>query len=291
VGIIEPERRQAGWQSGIARRLRAGEGLTGVVLKMPAPALTELAGHAGLDLVVLDTEHGPTGADMLEHHIRAADSAKVPILVRVSANDRVQILTALDAGAAGVIVPHVNTADEAAAAVRAAHYPPVGDRGFALTTRAGHYGTRRPESHLGDAAEHTLVIVQVEDVAAIPHVAQIAATPRLDAVWVGPGDLSMSLGRPSQFTHPDVVAALNEITTQIRFARNAHLCVIVRKEEDSRRWRRRGAGIVLFSALDLIADRFVELASDAIPHDLRHLPANDENLPAPRPATSLPDFT
>lgn len=291
MGIIEPARGPASWHGGIAERLRAREGLVGVVLKMPAPALAELAGHVGLDLIVLDTEHGPNGADLLEQHLRAADSAEIPVLVRISANDRTQILAALDAGAAGIIVPHVNTAEEAAAAVRAAHYPPLGDRGFALTTRAGRYGTRRPDFHLGDAAEHTTVIVQIEDVAAIPHVAAIAATPRLDAIWVGPSDLSLSLGRPSQFSHPDVVAAVDQIEEQIRLARNAQLCVIVRNEEDARSWRRRGAGIVLFGALDIIADRFAELVSDAIPRDLRGGPANDGHVPVRQSASTTPDFT
>ncbi|WP_051791457.1 HpcH/HpaI aldolase family protein [Amycolatopsis jejuensis] len=287
MGIIEPERRPAAWQLGIAKRLRAGEGLVGVVLKMPAPALAELAGHVGLDLIVLDTEHGPNNADLLEHHIRAADSAEIPVLVRVSANDRTQILTALDAGATGVIVPHVNTAEEAAAAVRAAHYPPMGDRGFALSTRAGRYGTKRPESHIGDAANHTIVIVQVEDAAAIPHVADIAATSRLDAIWVGPSDLSMSLGHPSQFSHPEVVAALDEIESKIRSAHNARLCVIVRKKDDSRKWRRRGAGIVLFSAMEVIGDQFAEFASDAIADELHGAAIADGH----RPAGPLPDFT
>ncbi|WP_158688018.1 MULTISPECIES: HpcH/HpaI aldolase/citrate lyase family protein [Actinomycetes] len=288
MGTAEPERRRTGPKLGIARRLREGRVLAGVVLKMPAPALAELAGHVGLDLIVLDTEHGPNGADLLEHHIRAADSADIPVLVRVKSNDRTEILAALDAGAAGVIVPHVNNAQEAAAAVRAAHYPPLGDRGFAMSTRAGRYGTNRPERHIGDATERTIVVVQVEDVAAIPHVSEIAATTRLDAVWVGPSDLSMSLGRPLQYSHPEVVAAIDEIEAQIKSAHNARLCVIVRKESDARRWRRRGAGIVLFGAMEAIADRFAEFASDAIADELRGGPLADGHVPAAR---TLPDFT
>lgn len=286
MGILEPDRHE-----GVADRLRAGEGLVGVVLKMPGPALAEVAGHAGLDLVVLDAEHGPNGADMLEHHVRAADCAGIPVLVRVSANDRTQILAALDGGATGVIVPHVNTPEEAAAAVRAAYYPPDGNRGFALSTRAGWYGTRRLESHLGDAARQTLVIVQVEDAAAIPYVTAIAATPRVDAVWMGPSDLSMSLGHPSEFTHPEVVAAVDQIDSQIKRANGARLCVIVRTEDEARAWRRRGAGLVLFSALDLIADRFAELATEAIPRGLRGGPAGNGQLPTPRPAQTVSDPT
>ncbi|MCP9977754.1 SDR family oxidoreductase [Actinomadura madurae] len=171
---------------------------------------------------------------MLENHIRAADSAGVPVLVRVTANQPVQILHALDAGAAGVIVPHVDTAEQAAAAVRAAHYPPHGSRGFALSTRAGRYGATRTDVHMR-TAERTLVIAQIEDVAALPHVAAIAATPRLDAVWVGPSDLSLSLGRPGRPDHPDVLAAIDRIVADTHRAANAKLCVLARDEREAAR--------------------------------------------------------
>ncbi|GAA3924598.1 aldolase/citrate lyase family protein [Actinomadura viridis] len=244
----------------LAARLRSGAAVTGVVLKMPGAALVELAGHVGFDLVVLDTEHGPAGGELLENHVRAADSAGVPVVVRVSSNRPEQILHALDAGAAGVIVPHVDTADQAAAAVRAAHYPPHGSRGFALSTRAGRHGAARTDRHIRDA-ERTLVIAQIEDVAAIPHVAEIAATPRLDAVWVGPGDLSLSVGRPGDLDHPDVTAAIDRIVTDAQGARNAKLCVIVRDEREARSWRSRGAAIVLYNAIDVIRTSLTSLAS------------------------------
>src|SRR5262245_35125759 len=104
---------------------------------MPAPATLELAGHTGFDFALIDTEHGIADGQQLEHHLRAADSAGLDCVVRVGANDSTEILRALDAGARGVVVPHVTTAAEAAAAVRAAHYPPIGKRGLALSTRAG----------------------------------------------------------------------------------------------------------------------------------------------------------
>ncbi|MCQ0010753.1 HpcH/HpaI aldolase family protein [Actinomadura madurae] len=198
---------------------------------------------------------------MLENHIRAADSAGVPVLVRVTANQPVQILHALDAGAAGVIVPHVDTAEQAAAAVRAAHYPPHGSRGFALSTRAGRYGATRTDVHMR-TAERTLVIAQIEDVAALPHVAAIAATPRLDAVWVGPSDLSLSLGRPGRPDHPDVLAAIDRIVADTHRAANAKLCVLARDEREAGSWRRRGADIVLFNALDVIRASLALLASE-----------------------------
>lgn len=248
----------------LAPRLRAGEGLTGMVLKMPAPALVELAGHIGFDLIVLDTEHGPADGSMLEDHLRAAASAGIPAIVRVTGNNPAQILHALDGGAAGIIVPHVDTADQAAAAASAAHYPPHGSRGFALSTRAGRYGTAKVAEHLQQAEQRTLVIAQIENATAIPNVGAIAATPRLDALWIGPSDLSLSLGHPGQPAHPDVVAAIDHIAAHLQAAGNSRLCVLARDENDARQWRRRGAAIVLFSAIDIIAARFAALTADAL---------------------------
>jgi 4-hydroxy-2-oxoheptanedioate aldolase len=252
-------------QPGLAARLRAGEGLAGVVLKMPSPALVEIAGYSGFDLAVLDTEHGPADAAMLEDHLRAAAAAEIAAVVRVATNDPVRILHALDGGAAGVIIPHVDTAGQAAAATRAAHYPPFGSRGFAMSTRAARYGTVASAAHLRAAERNTLVIAQVEDAAAIPHIREIAETARLDAVWVGPADLSVSLGHPGQLTHPDVTAAIDEITAHVHAVGKSRLCVLAQDEHDARQWRLRGAAIVLFNAVDLITTRLAAAARAAHP--------------------------
>jgi 4-hydroxy-2-oxoheptanedioate aldolase len=277
---------------GLKARLQAGEGLTGLILKMPAPVLAEIAGYAGLDLIVLDTEHGPSDGGMLEHHLRAASAVGIPAVVRVAGNDPVYILQALDGGAAGVIVPHVDTAAQAAAATRAAHYPPFGTRGFALSTRAGSYGAVSAREHLRAAEQNTLVIAQIEDIAAVPHIQAIAAIPRLDALWVGPGDLSLSLGRPGEPAHPDVTAAIDKIVAHTQSASSPRLCVLARDEHEARTWRRRGAAITLFSAVDVITARLAAIAADAardaLPARLREAARSHPDgmlRPAPQPET------
>lgn len=250
-------------------RLRAGEGLAGLIIKMPSPALVEVAGYAGFDIIVLDTEHGPADGEMLENHLRAAATTGTPAIVRVASNDPVRILHALDGGAAGVIIPHVNTREQAAAAAHAAHYPPFGRRGFALSTRAGSYGSTGAIEHLRLAEQNTLVIAQIEDAAAVPHIEAITATPRLDAIWVGPGDLSLSLGHPGQHAHPEVTAAIDQITAHTRPPGTSRLCVLARDEQDARQWRQRGAAIVFFNAMDLIAARLTAIARGALPAELR----------------------
>src|SRR4051794_32592091 len=155
---------------------------------MPAAAPVEIAGHTRFGFVVLDTEHGPT--EGLHEHLRAA---AIPALVRVPLVEG--ILAALDAGATGVVVPHVLDAAGAEAAVAAAHYPPRGRRGFATSTRAGRYGAVPRDEHLRRAAEQTCVIVQIEDAEAVAVADAILAVPGVSGVLIGAADLAVSLVR------------------------------------------------------------------------------------------------
>ncbi|MGW8379072.1 aldolase/citrate lyase family protein [Streptomyces sp. ODS28] len=187
-GAERPGRRPS-----LKARAAAGERLTGVLVRMPAEELTEMACVAGADYVLLDCEHGPADVLELRRHIAAAEAHGVPLLVRVGEGDPRLVLRALDHGAAGVVVPHVDDAAQAAAAVRAAHYPPRGDRGFATYGRAGGYGTVPAAEHLA-AAEDTLVIVMAESVRGCEQAAGVLAVDGVDGVLVGPADLAVSLG-------------------------------------------------------------------------------------------------
>jgi 4-hydroxy-2-oxoheptanedioate aldolase len=142
----------------------------------------------------------------------------------------------------------VNSAGDAANVVAAAHYPPVGQRGLAVSTRAGHQGTVDIEQHIANAGRRTFVMAQIEHAKAVAHTAEIAATPHLDAVWVGSSDLSMSLGLPGQFDHPQVIAAVNDIIRAVNDTDKAALCVIVDDPHDAEQWAARGATLLLYTA-------------------------------------------
>jgi 4-hydroxy-2-oxoheptanedioate aldolase len=230
----------------LAARLRALEPLSGLFVKMPAAAEVEMAGQAGFDLVVVDSEHGSADTPELEHHLRAADAAGLPALVRTPGLDHGFILAALDAGAAGVIVPHVLGAQDAEAAVAAAHYPPRGHRGLALSTRAGRFGAVPLAEHLHRAAEDTCVVAMIEDAEAVPHAAEIVAVPGVSGVLIGPADLSLALGHPGDFAHPEVASAIDSILAAARDARVPSFGVAGRVE-DAQRWRARGASVLLYS--------------------------------------------
>lgn len=244
-----------------AARVRAGETLYGLLVKMPAPATVELGGYVGFDFVVLDTEHGVADSGVLEHHVRAADSAGVASLVRVGSVEPVETLRALDAGAAGIIFPHVNDAAGARAAVRAAHYPPVGKRGFAVSTRAGRYGQKDVAEHARSALENTAVVVQVEDAEALDHVSGIASSERVDAIFLGPNDLSLSLGHPGDLAHPKVAAAVERVVDSVKETQGAALCVLAGSEQEARGWEALGARLVLFSATALLGERLGQIVA------------------------------
>jgi 4-hydroxy-2-oxoheptanedioate aldolase len=175
-------------------RLRAngGERLLGVLLRMPNEELVEMSAVAGSDFVVVDCEHGPADGIPLRHHIATAAAYGMGTIVRVGENDPGAILRALDQGAQGVLVPHLDSAADAVGAVRASHYPPRGTRGFATYNRAGRFGMTDRARHLERLGSETLVIGMIESPAGVAAVAEIAATDHLDGLMIGPSDLSAS---------------------------------------------------------------------------------------------------
>lgn len=251
--------RDSGMAAGLAERLRGGNDLLGLMVKMPAPATVEIAGLAGFDFVVIDTEHGLADGAELQHHLRAADSVGLAVLVRVSGVGGAEILRVLDAGAEGIIVPHVRSSEDVGRAVAAACYPPGGHRSLALSTRSGRYGQHSVADHVSAAASRTLVIAQIEDSLAAERTEQIVSSPGLDAVFIGPTDLSASLGVPGELDHPDVIEAVERVAAIVVASEETALCTIVSDEHEAARWFARGARIVLFESSAVIAGRFREV--------------------------------
>ncbi len=241
-----------------AERLRRREIMNGLILKMAGSFLVEMAGLVGFDLVVIDTEHGVDDTYLLEHHLLAAAANDLPVLVRVPANDAACIQSALDLGAAGVIVPHVSTSADAARAVRYAHYPPVGTRGLALTTRAARHGTVSAADHLARSREATVVVVQIEDPEGASNAAAIGATDGVDGVWIGPNDLAVSMGiDPGD---PALLDAVRQISTDVRA--EAAVLDMCGSADDAARGHALGASIHLFTAHGLVLAASRRLLAD-----------------------------
>ncbi|QEW23125.1 4-hydroxy-2-oxo-heptane-1,7-dioate aldolase (plasmid) [Paracoccaceae bacterium] len=163
--------------------------LRGPFLAIPSAMVTEIMAGAGPDFMCIDTEHSPISDAVVTDMIRAADLSDVPVLVRVRSALPQNIAAALDAGAVGVLVPHVSSADEAAAVVKAARLPPHGTRG-AGPGRAAKY-IRNIGGYIEAAKRDTVVMIQIETVKAVDDVAAILAVPGIDLALIGPGDLGV----------------------------------------------------------------------------------------------------
>lgn len=178
----------------LRERAGTGERLVGVLLRMPAEELVEMAAVTGFDFVLVDCEHGAGDVLALRQHVAFAAVHGVPVVVRVGSGDPGMVLRVLDQGAEGILVPHVDDAAQAAEAVASAHYPPLGQRGFATYSRAGRFGTVDPGTHREDQLRRTLVLGMVESPAGVAAVDEILRTPGMDGVMVGPADLAAVSG-------------------------------------------------------------------------------------------------
>jgi 2-keto-3-deoxy-L-rhamnonate aldolase RhmA len=161
----------------------------GTFLSLGSPVIAELAGECGFDWVLIDLEHGNETEAALPHQLRALRGSKTAAIVRVGAPHPELIARVLDWGAQGIMVPHVNSAQEAEQIVQAAHYAPRGRRGFSRTVRAYGYGLRPP----GQDMPAPLIMAQIETVTGVKNVAEIAAVDGINVLFVGPADLQFDL--------------------------------------------------------------------------------------------------
>ena len=172
----------------LRRRLNAGDDLVGALVRMPAEEIVEMLAVAGHDFVLVDCEHGSADLAALRHHVTAAESFGLPVLVRMGADDTPFVLRALDLGVQGVVAPHVDDVDDAARLVRAVRYPPLGERGYATYSRVGRYGSTTGEEHRRHAAD-VLVIAMIESPSAVDATADITTVPGIDGYLIGTADL------------------------------------------------------------------------------------------------------
>ena len=192
----------------LKRKLAEGRVVLGTFITLICPDLVEIAGLAGFDYCIIDTEHGPGNPESIQHMIRAAELRGMAPIVRVTDTAATTILRTLDVGAAGIQVPQVNSPETAENVVRSAKYFPKGDRGACLT-RSSRYGfVPGVAEYFEEANRETLVIVHCENRQGLECLDGIAAVDGVDVVFVGPYDLSQSFGIPGQIYHPVMVDAV-----------------------------------------------------------------------------------
>ena len=195
------------------------ERVIGTFAAIPHPVAIEVAAASGLDFICIDAEHSQIGRELIENLIRASDVHRVPAMVRVPGHAPESIAGVLDAGAAGVLVPRVSTAAQAKAAVMATRYPPVGERGVGPGRAAG-YGYRIPD-YLKSANESLVLAIQIETAEGLANVEEIVAVEGVDVIFIGPGDLSVSLDAMGPKGAKKLDAAILKITKAARAAGKA----------------------------------------------------------------------
>jgi len=231
----------------LKERLTNGEKLFGPFVNLCHPAVLEVAGLAGFDFAIIDTEHGELSSDRAVDMVRAAKLAGISPVVRVYGNQPELIAKALDIGAEGVQIPQISTKIEALAAVKAAKFSPQGARGSNRYVRAAQYSATDKFAYFANANQETAVIIQVEGKEGIDNLAEILTVEGIDVLFIGPYDLSASLGIPGQIEHPVLVA---EMKKNMELARQAGIAIgfFVDDVESAIKWKRWGVQYISFAA-------------------------------------------
>jgi 4-hydroxy-2-oxoheptanedioate aldolase len=227
-------------------KLKSGGTVIGTYVRHPDPGIAEILCYLGYDFLMFDGEHTPLTEREGEHLVRVCELTGVTSIARVSSNQPWMIGRHLDTGMQGIQVPMIETREQAEAAVRAAKYAPLGARGLA-GARAANYGQLLPFSypeHVAKCNAETMLVLQIETPAGIDNLPEIVTIPEIDVIFIGPTDLSLSLGHPGDFRHPDVQAAFNRVV-EIVAPTDKALGVLAPTLESSLEWRSKGARYVM----------------------------------------------
>lgn len=223
------------------QELRAGRQLIGLWSSLSSAAATEILCDSGFDWILIDTEHAPNETPMVADQLRAASLGSAVPIVRPAWNDPVTLKRLLDVGVQTVLVPYVQSAEEAARAVAATRYPPAGVRGVASVHRANRYG--RVADYFTRADDEMCVLVQLETRPAVDALESIAAVEGVDGVFIGPSDLAASLGHAGNNGHPEVRRMIEDACRRAR-AVGKPIGILAPVESDARAWLDMGFAFV-----------------------------------------------
>ncbi len=227
------------------KRLLAGEALIGTWMKTPAYIVAEVLAKTNLDVVCLDAEHAPFDRIAVDSCIHALRSGDMPALVRTSSAAPEHILSALDCGALGVVIPHVSSASKASAIVKSAHFG-AGGRGYAGSTRAASYTTQSMSENLRIGRQETCVIAQIEDIEALDEIDAIADVDGIDCLFIGRIDLTVAMGVDSP-ENQKVIDAVARICKAGR-DHNCRVGMFVADSTEIPEWLAKGANLFLLGS-------------------------------------------
>ena len=234
------------FQNPVKYLLQQGKKANGAWVQTGSPVNAEIMAAAGFDFILLDLEHGPGDNMTLLHVCQALGGTGAVPFVRAPWNDFVQVKRILDAGAYGVLVPYVNTKQEANSAVKACKYPPEGIRGVAGSPRAVGYGSTKGD-YLSRANDEILILTAVETGIAVDNLDEILTVPGLDGIFIGPMDLASSLGHLGDPSHPDVQAVIRKVEQKV-IASKKTLASLTSSWDEAKAMYKRGYQMVLLMA-------------------------------------------
>jgi 4-hydroxy-2-oxoheptanedioate aldolase len=249
---------------GLKSKLQAGGVAIGSFIKAASPVLTEIIGMSGMDYILLDLEHSPVSMEEVENLVRAADSVGVCSIVRVAGHGEADILYALDKGPGGILVPMVSDKETAARVVNHSRFAPIGRRGMDIYSRAARFGYTPKKDYLSKANKEVLLAIQIEGEEGVDHLDDILSVDGLDIIYVGPYDLSQSLGIPGQVGDPRVVSMVEEIAQKAR-AKGRFTGIYVDDVETAHRYANLGVQFITIS----VDVRIFAQACDSIVRDFR----------------------
>lgn len=252
----------------LRQRLKNGETVFGMFYKLNSPLAVEIMGWSGLDFIVADCEHSAIGYESVENIVRTGENVDLSVVIRVPSAQEEHIFHALDSGAAGVQIPNLTTVEEFRESVRAAKYHPEGCRGLSRQTRNARYGfwNDKAQPYVEAANEKSLVVVHIENKEMAGAVEEICQIPQIDVVFVGPADMSQSLGIPGRSTDPQVVEiAAKVLETANRYGKAGGINVT--SKADMERYLALGARYILYSSdTGLLSKGMKELAAQFAPY-------------------------
>ncbi|MFZ5753015.1 MAG: HpcH/HpaI aldolase family protein [Bacillota bacterium] len=229
----------------LKKKLKEGKVCMGTFARLN-PAAVEILGLTGWDFVVIDMEHGVYDYPTVENMLRAARSSGTTSLVRVAEPRPSYVMRALDTGAEGVQIPQVETAEQVKMLMEAARYYPQGKRGLCSFVRAAGYSIIPPAEHIPTSNEEVLTVVHIEGAQVAEKVEEIIAVPGIDVIFLGPWDLSQSLGVPGEVKHPRVVEVMEKVTMACR-KKGVAIGTFARDPEDARYWAESGVQYIMHS--------------------------------------------
>ena len=239
-------------ENAMKAKLRTGEPVYGIFAPNSDPSVAEVIGHLGFDLCMMDFEHGAGGPLYAENVVRACETVGITPMARIRSIDPKLILQYVDAGVMGVMMPGITEADEVKRLVDAVKYPPVGRRGIA-PVRVNDYllGPMPQDEYVLFANEQTIVLPQIELMEAVRNLDSLVAVEGVDGFFIGPRDLSMSLGFYDGPAHPEVMEVINDVIQAVRGA-GLVVGITAATGEDARALVGRGVQIILGSVNGLM---------------------------------------